>query len=403
MSKEYDVLIVGAGIVGLTIALELKRRNPREKILLIDKEKELAYHASGRNSGVLHAGFYYDADSLKARFVKEGNRRLREYCQHNSLPINPCGKLVIPCNEADLPAFDELVRRAEKNQIEIEVLSEQQAKNIEPSVRPYKKALFSPTTSTIDPLLLLRSLAGDAHAQGIELRLGTAYRGRSQDNLHRTSAGEVRAHYIVNAAGLYADKIAHSFGVAKEYRILPFKGLYLYGNAAAARLNCHVYPVPNLSTPFLGVHHTLTVDGRVKIGPTAIPALWREQYSRFSRFKLAEFLQIARDEMLLMCGGGNFDFGKLAWQEIGKYYRPNLLKQARKLVNGVESRHFDQWGRAGIRAQLYDTKKKKLLMDFCVESNQEGTHILNAISPALTCSLPFAAYVCDQMEGNRKC
>ena len=195
--------------------------------------------------------------------------------------------------------------------------------------------------------------------------------------------------YVINCAGLYADQIAQQFGFSKNYRILPFKGIYLYADVSAPPLRRHIYPVPNLKNPFLGVHHTISVDGHHKIGPTAIPALWREQYKGLENFKWNEFLQILGDEVRLFFSA-NFDFKGLATEEIKKYYRPFLVKDAASMAKEVRVSNYNHWGRPGMRAQLFDLQKKKLEMDFIVEGNQKSFHILNAVSPAFTASRPFA-------------
>ena len=250
-----DFLIIGGGVIGLTIALELKRRHPEAAVTLIEKENDCGVHASGRNSGVLHAGFYYTADTLKARFTKAGNRAWTAYCEARGLRINRCGKLVVARNAGELPVMDELVRRARANGIELQELTAEEARLIEPRVRTYERALFSPTTSSVDPAEVVAAVVADARALGITICTSTAYRGAEAGGV-RTSAGRVAAGYVINAAGLYADRIARDYGFGERYRILPFKGLYLYGNGGSRPPQTHVYPVPDLRQPFLGVHFT---------------------------------------------------------------------------------------------------------------------------------------------------
>ena len=225
-ARTTDFLVVGGGIVGLCIARELRARYTDASITLIDKESSLGQHASGRNSGVLHAGFYYTADSLKARFCREGNVTMRAYCDARGLAINPCGKLVVVKNAAELATLDELLRRAAGNGVPVESLSAKEAREREPRVKTFERALWSPTTASVHPPDVVAAMHADAIAEGIEVRTGVAYTGRSGHEVH-TSAGPIGAGYVVNAAGLYADRVARDFGFSKRYRILPFKGLYL--------------------------------------------------------------------------------------------------------------------------------------------------------------------------------
>ncbi|MBW2092043.1 MAG: L-2-hydroxyglutarate oxidase [Deltaproteobacteria bacterium] len=398
--KICDFLIIGGGVLGLNIALTLKRRYPDADVVLLEKEERFARHASGRNSGVLHAGFYYAADSFKAKFTKKGNRLLTDYCLEKGLRINRCGKLVVAKNEEDLDGLCELLRRGRVNGIDLHDIDARQAREIEPKVKTFERALFSPKTSVVDPVEIVESLVKDAREAGVRCLNGVLYLGRKNDAV-KTSHGPVEAKYVVNAAGLYADKVAKDFGFSRRYKILPFKGLYLYSNLPPGAVRTHIYPVPDLNYPFLGVHYTVTVEGRIKIGPTAIPAFWRENYSGFQRFDLAEFIQVLSSETRLLISA-NFDFKKIAFTEARKMFRRNLVRQAAHLLEGVRPRDYARWGEPGIRAQLYDTKEKKLVMDFCLESDDRSIHVLNAVSPAFTASMPFSAYICDEI-GKKLC
>jgi L-2-hydroxyglutarate oxidase LhgO len=367
---------------------------------LIEKEDECAKHASGRNSGVLHAGFYYTADSLKAKFTRVGNELMHKYCEEKKLPLRRWGKLVVAKDAADLPQLDELVKRGRANGVTLEVLTEADAKKIEPRVKTYERALWSPNTSSVDPVQVTLAMKADALREGIEVRTGVSYRGRSGDRV-RTSDGEISAGYVINCAGLYADKIALDYGFSEEYRILPFKGLYLYSEEHEGAFKTNIYPVPDLRNPFLGVHFTLTADGHTKIGPTAIPAFWREQYTGFDRFDLGEFGDILLREAGLFFGAG-FDFRKLAFEEIQKYSRKRMVELASVLAHGVKLEHYQKWGRPGIRAQLMHVKKKKLEMDFVIQGDSRSCHVLNAVSPGFTCAIPFSEFVTDKIAAYMK-
>ena len=394
----FDFLVIGGGVIGISIARELKSRNPNSGVCILEKEHQCGLHASSRNSGVLHAGFYYTADSLKARFTKEGNQRLTKYCEVKNLALKKCGKLVVAQNESELVWLDELMTRARNNGVPLELITDEESQTIEPRAKTYQKALFSPTTASINPTELVKSLLSDAIQEGVQLKTNTQYIHRVGKSSIKTSNGIFEAKYIINAAGLYADKIGRDFNFSKDHRILPFKGLYLYSNEPPGALNTHIYPVPDLTNPFLGVHFTITSDDKIKIGPTAIPAFWREQYQGWSNFNMPELTEIILRQAGLFLSS-NFDFKALAFRELKKYSKPLLVSLAAKLAKGVDIKHYRQWGLAGIRAQLLNIRKKELEMDFVLEGDKQSMHILNAISPGLTCALPFADYVCDQIEG----
>lgn len=394
--NRSDFLIIGGGIIGISIARELKKRFHGSQVVLIEKENQYGAHASGRNSGVLHAGFYYSSESLKAKFTRIGNQRLTEFCDSRKLKINKCGKLVVAKNRAELKWIDELLDRAKKNGVPLEDISEKEAKSIEPRARTCERALFSPTTSSVDPIQVMQAIADDAIREGVTLRKGVRYLGRQGEAI-RTSDGLYETGYLVNAAGLYADEIGRHFEFSQNYRILPFKGLYLYSDEPPGSLRAHIYPVPDLRNPFLGVHFTATVDGKTKIGPTAMPAFWREQYHALENFRVRELLEIIRRQIGLFAFS-NFDFKKLAFEEMRKYSRRRLVTLAAELLEGVDLAHYKQWGTAGIRAQLLDIKKMELEMDFVIEGDDKSLHVLNAVSPAFTCAFPFSEYVCDKIQ-----
>ncbi len=398
-SITADFIIIGAGIIGLNIARELKRRYPNHVVMILEKEQSVGEHASGRNSGVLHAGFYYTEDSLKAKFTKTGNAALTDYCLEKKIPINRCGKLVVARNEDELTGIHELLRRGKKNNIAVELISAAEACRLEPRVKTFEQALFSPTTSSVDPKLVLQHMLNDALQEGVIVHFGVQYRGIA-NHILKTNKDNYTCGFLVNAAGLYADKIARDFNFSNDFCILPFKGLYLYADSTE-KFNLHVYPVPVLQNPFLGVHFTVGVTGNVKIGPTAIPAFWREQYEGLAKFNYREMREIVSREISLLFRAG-FDFKKLAWQEIKKYNRKILVNHAAELAAHVDKKNYKKWGKPGIRAQLLNIKTHQLEMDFILEGDRHSMHVLNAVSPAFTCSIPFAAYVVDGITSKIK-
>lgn len=397
---KYDFIIIGAGIVGLSIARELAQRFLSSSVCILEKEPDVAFHASGRNSGVLHAGFYYTADSLKARFTREGNKAMKEYCKRNGLPVNYCGKLVVATNEDELQGLEELKRRAERNGVELIWVTEEEASRIDPSVKTYKKALYSPNTASVDPILVCNKLKEEILNLGVEIHFNTRYIKRDREGGIITSRGKYQYGYLINAAGLYADKIAHDFGFGLKYTIIPFKGIYLKYTKNKTDVQTNIYPVPNLRNPFLGVHFTKTVDGSIKIGPTAIPAFWRENYKGFKRFNLREFLQIVYYEVLLFIRN-SFHFRSLAIEEIKKYRKSNFINLSLKLVKDIDPNGFGEFLKPGIRAQLLNKETLELVQDFVLEGDEQSMHVLNAVSPAFTCAFPFAKYVVDEILKKR--
>jgi len=383
MSK-YDYMIVGSGIIGLSIAKELNEKYPDKKIVIVEKESDVAKHSSGRNSGVLHAGFYYTANSLKAKFTAEGNRLLTKYCEENGLKINRCKKVVVAQNESERETLYELYKRGKANGVEVYIKDEEWLDKNYPNVKTFKECLFSPATATVDPVEVVRHLKDELIKKGVEFRFNTPFKKGMEDE----------AKLLINCAGLYADKIAREFGFSKDYTIIPFKGIYLKYTKDDKPINTNIYPVPNLKNPFLGVHYTVTVDGTIKIGPTAIPAFWRENYDGFSNFKLDELLEILSFETKLFLTDA-FGFRSLAYEEMKKYNKSYFVSLATSMVKSIDEEGFKEWSKPGIRAQLLNTKTLELLQDFVVEGDKKSVHVLNAVSPAFTSSFPFAKWVVE--------
>jgi len=395
VNKTTDFLIIGAGIIGLAIARELKHRHPDARIIVIDKEPDVAYHSSGRNSGVLHAGFYYSADSLKAKFTRDGNQQMKEYCREKKLKLNECQKVVVTTNESELEALYELERRGKKNGVDVSIITEAELKEIDPNAKTTQFALFSPATATVDPVEVNQSVKNDLVAVGVEFFFSDGYLKRIGPNNIITTTGKIiSATKIINAAGLYADKIAKDFNFSKQYTIIPFKGIYLKYTKKDKPIRTNIYPVPNLKNPFLGVHYTITVDGTIKIGPTSIPAFWRENYKGMDNFKSGEMADILAWEAKLFLTN-SFGFRNLAFEEIRKYNKSHFIELAAKLVHSIDKSGFTQWSKPGIRAQLLNRKTMELVQDFIVEGDDATIHVLNAVSPAFTSSFPFAKWVVE--------
>ena len=396
-SAGEDLVVIGGGVVGLALADAWLTRNPTDAVVVYDKEDQLAAHASGRNSGVLHAGFYYAPDSLKARLTRDGNRMLKEFCRERGVPLRETGKVVVTTREDQLPALMTLLDRGHANGVDLELIDEAGLAELEPLARTVDKALWSPNTAVASPAGVVEALADRVRERGGRVVLGNPVTGGGPGWVMSLREGKVVAGHVINAAGLYADTVAHWFGFGEDYRMLPFKGLYWYGNWEPGLLRRHVYPVPDPRNPFLGVHLTVTVDGRAKIGPTAIPALWREDYGGTSGLRAGEVWDVARSYPRFLTSR-HHDVPGLLRAELPKYSRSYLVKQAAALVPSVRPQDFAERGKPGVRAQLLHVPTGKLEMDFVVEGDDQSTHMLNAVSPAWTSSLAVAEYVVERIH-----
>ena len=399
-----DFLIIGGGVVGLTLALEIRRRHAQSNVAIVEAERVLASHGSGRNSGVLHSGIYYPPDSLKARMCAQGAAAMRAYCRSRNLPLLPLGKVLVPTRAEDDPQLDVLVSRAGQNGVDARMLTSAELAHQEPAARSASgRALLVPITSVCSPHAVMKSLAADCERAQIEIRMG--WRAARFDPDARTVTNEFGEviHYgvLINAAGLHADTVAHAFGVGRQYHILPFKGIYWkLDPAAGIRLNHLVYPVPDLRVPFLGVHTTTASDGAVYLGPTAIPAFGRENYKGFSGVCAADAIRILSASAAQFIRNTN-GFRRLALVETGKLSKRRFAAAVQRLIPAVRPEHLLPCTKVGMRAQLYDSSSGHLVNDFLVQRGPQSIHVLNAISPAWTCSMPFASFVCERfLDGN---
>ena len=398
--KTCDYLIIGGGITGLTVAREVDTHFPHARITLIEKEHDVAQHSSGRNSGVLHAGFYYSADSLKARFTREGNQLMKLFCKENNLRINPCGKLIVAKDKDDLKVLEELKKRGDCNGVELIWMSPSEVNKIEPHAKTFERALYSPTTATVDPKEICQTLKKELQERGINIQFNAPFLGHDKTHNYftvRTPKGLIESKFIINCAGLYADQIAQSFGLSQSYVILPFKGTYLSDSGTDAVVKTNIYPVPNLANPFLGIHFTVTVNEKIIIGPAAIPAFWRENYHGLYRFRVNEFLEILYYQLILFARN-SFGYRDIAFSELKKYSKNYFRKQANQIVKNINLKGFTTWAKTGIRAQLLNTQTMELIHDFIIENNDDSIHILNVVSPGFTCAFSLARYVGNLLQ-----
>jgi L-2-hydroxyglutarate oxidase LhgO len=321
---------------------------------------------------------------------------MREYCYANGLHINETKKVVVAKDESELPALFELEKRGKTNGVEVKIIDEKELTDIDPNVKTFKHALWSPSTATVDPVEVNQAIKEELKQKGVLFFFGEGYASRVDGNKIRTTKGDIfSATKLINAAGLYADRVAKDFGYSKKYTIIPFKGIYLKYTGTKTPVKTNVYPVPNLKNPFLGVHYTVTVDGHVKIGPTSVPAFWRENYKGLYGFSFSEMTGILGKEAKLFFRN-SFGFRSLAIDEVKKYNRNYFTGLAASMVHHLDRKGFTEWGRPGIRAQLLDVTTDELVMDFIIEGDSDSVHVLNAVSPAFTCSFPFAEYVVNK-------
>ena len=395
---KTDFLIIGAGIVGLSIARELKLRNPQLKVTVLEKESSPGQHSSGRNSGVLHSGIYYAPDSLKAKVCRQGAIEMAEYHEAHGLRLDKRGKILITVNEYDAPQLELLANRAKQNGVKAEKLDEKALKELEPEARSATgEALWIPITAVGSPQAMMQVLHNEIQQQGVELLCGALLIDINITARTATLSNGISITYghAINAAGLHADTVAHRFGVGKRYTLLPFKGIYWkLDPQSGLKINHLIYPVPDMRVPFLGVHTTTTTDGSTYLGPTAVPAFSRENYHGTQDISASELIRISAllGKQYLQ---GRDGFRQLAWQEGRRYFKPWFAQAAQAILPRLKIEHLLPTEKVGIRAQMLDKQTGSLVNDYLVERGPHSTHILNAISPAWTSAFPFARYIVD--------
>lgn len=399
MKQSFDYLVVGGGIIGLTVARELRKRYPAASIALLEKEAALGKHASGRNSGVLHSGIYYDSSTLKAKVCAEGARRMKAFAAEHGINCQHSGKVIVATSPQDLPVIDRLLKNAQENGIRAERLDEQGIRQIEPHAGVYQQGIHCPDTAVIDSKAVLSKLRELLTAEGVEIFFNAPV--TSVEVVARkiiTPAGEFSYGYLFNCAGASADKVAKHYGLGLDYTLVPFKGIYFKLRPERAHLvHANIYPVPDINQPFLGVHLTRVASGEVYAGPTAIPALGRENYGILQGAQFGESLRVGF-EVTRMYLANHQNFRKLVHTELGKYRKKNFFAAVHKLMPELTTDDLVPSDKVGIRPQLINVSKKRLEMDYVIEKSPDSLHVLNAISPAFTSSLAFAEWIVDQSQ-----
>lgn len=395
---SVDYVVVGAGIVGLTLSLELRRRHPKASIVLIEKEALVGQHSSGRNSGILHSGIYYAQGTFKAKLCAQGARELASYCEERNLPLERRGKIILPVRSTDSPQLQTLLERAKDNGARAELIDTEQLKRLEPEAHSCTgQALHLPDTAVIDPMSVLMELTQDLSAQNIELALNEEVLAIDDNKRElRTNKRQVNYGRLYNCAGLHAHRIAQLCGLAQNLMLLPTKGLYYkLSHKSVLSVRHQIYPVPDLRMPFLGVHFTVTATGETYLGPTAIPAFGPENYGLFRGLSLLDAPGILR-QLLKLYLANKQGFRLYVHSEATRFFKHKFAEAARALVPALRPKDLLKCDKVGIRPQLVDLQKQELITDFMISRTTNSTHILNAISPAFTCSLPFARFVLDE-------
>ena len=388
-------------MVGLSIAYQLLERGITNGITILDKEPELGRHSSGRNSGVLHAGLYYKPGSLKAKVCVEGARRLRCWVEERGLPLNPCGKVIVP-PRAELDAqLDLLAERGRANGAKVEFWDVDQLRDLVPEAQTASgRALWSPNTAVVKPLSVVRRLREELVNRGVKVLY-------SRSDFKTSPEGQqilfddgtcLRYAHLFNCTGLQADRVAHLFGIGEHYTLLPFKGLYWQLKTSCTfQPRTNLYPVPDLNVPFLGVHFTPSADSTpvVSIGPTATPAWGRENYQGFNAIEplmAAANLGVLGRQYLANRGG----FRRYVHEQAFLALPPLLLRAAQELIPAIKPEHIELSKKVGIRSQLFNHRTQSLEDDFLCLPGPSSTHVLNAISPAFTASFALADLILDQ-------
>lgn len=389
---QYDIAVIGGGIIGLATARALVRKHAGLDVAVVEKEAEVGLHQTGHNSGVVHAGIYYAPGSQKAGFCWTGSTKLRRYCDGRSIPYKMCGKLIVAIDESELPALEELNRRGVANGVEgLEMVDRERLREIEPHAAGIR-ALHSPNTGIVDYGDITSAFVEDIADGGGEVIRGGEVTdiAVSDGNAHlRTARGEVKARHVVNCAGLHADTVARMMGVEPGLRIVPFRGeYYSLAPERSGLVKGLIYPTPDPEMPFLGVHLTKRTDGTVEAGPNAVLALAREGYRKTD----VDLAEMAR----LLAFPGFWRMALANWKTAMREEYRSMIKSVfarsmQRLVPEITVEDLHEPG-AGIRAQAV-SPKGELIQDFRIVQTATSIHVLNAPSPGATSCLAIADHI----------
>lgn len=394
--STHDLVVVGAGIVGLAVAREWITRRPADSVAVLEREPEPAMHQSGNNSGVIHGGIYYQPDSLKARLCVEGARLMYEYCDEHAIPYQRCGKLIVALDAAELGRLDDLEARGVANRVPgLRRIGRGEIRDIEPNAVGLQ-ALHAPNTGVVDYAAVAGRIAAEVRAVGVLLRFGTtvtAIEGAGTAVV-RTPQGPVSAKTVIVCAGLWADRLARRAGASRDPQIVPFRGAYLgLSRTTPPRVNGMIYPVPNPELPFLGVHITKHVDDHVTLGPTAMMVAARDSYS-LRRVN-------PRDAWESLTWPGTWRVGRRYWR-VGldemrmAASRRAFVAAAARYLPGLTVADLDGTAYAGIRAQAVG-RDGSLVDDFVISRDNNVFHVRNAPSPAATAAFALGRELVDRV------
>lgn len=395
--KKYDVIIIGGGIVGLASAFSLLRQQPLLKIAVLEKESAIGMHQTGHNSGVIHSGIYYRPESLKAVNCRQGVSLLLQFCLEKEIPFQQCGKVIVVTKEEEIPRLQELERRGKANGVQgLEMIGADRLRDIEPHVSGLC-ALYSPTTGIIDFTKVAKAYAEEIMHLGGQIYCSQKIERfvlSKEECVLLTATSEYHANYIINCAGLHADRIAHSMDrEISRKQILPFRGEY-YELIPEKRdfIRGLVYPVPDPKFPFLGVHLSRTMHGNVEAGPNAVLALSREGYSK-SDFNLKDCLDYLTYKGFWKMATAHWKVG--LYEIMRSYSKKRFLKDLQRLVPVLEESDLIP-GESGVRSQLV-LSNGKIYDDFSIVDTPRAIHVLSAPSPAATASLAIGCTLAQQL------
>ncbi len=397
--NAFEFLIIGGGMVGLSLAYQLIKRNIGKRIIIIEKEEQLGKHSSGRNSGVLHAGLYYEPNSLKAKVCVEGSKRLKHWILDRGIRLNQCGKIIVATNPELESQLELLFDRGRQNGAVVDFISKKELHQKIPEINPsFNRALWSPNTAVVKPIDVINQLKLELIELGVIFRTSIDDWEIQDQNSLEIGDEIIKFEHLISCAGLQADKVAQKFCIGNEYQILPFKGLYWkIKTSSNFKIKTNLYPVPDLNVPFLGVHFTPSADIQptITIGPTATFAFGRENYKGYQGIEPAlafRNLMTLGSQYFLNKGG----FRRYVHEQAFLSFEPFLLKEAKKLIPSISAKDIEISEKVGIRAQLFNKKARKLENDFLCLKGPQSTHVLNAISPAFTASFELADLIIDQ-------
>jgi (S)-2-hydroxyglutarate dehydrogenase len=394
--KTTDVTVLGGGIVGLATAWNLAARLPETSITLIEKENSVAFHQTGRNSGVLHSGIYYRPGSLRATNCREGKQRMEAFCEEHGIAYESCGKVIVAVDESELANLDRIFERGQANGVTCEIIGPERLKEIEPHVAGIK-AIHVPEAGIVDYLGVCERLASLLRERGADIQLGTRVVGldpTASGVVVKTSKGEVSSRFVVNCTGLYSDRMTTLSGQKPDAKIVPFRGEYFELKPDAEHLcRALIYPVPDPEFPFLGVHFTKMAKGGVECGPNAVLAFAREGYTKkdINLRDLAEsltypgFIRMAAKHWRTGCMEMWRSFSKAAF-----------VKALQRLIPEIQSDHLEH-APSGVRAQALG-RDGKLLDDFLIQETARVINVGNAPSPAATAALNIGSMIVDRLE-----